>query len=424
MPAPTETLLRAAWVAPMDGPAIRAGAVLLDGDRIRDVGDADALARAHPGAAAHDYGDAVILPGLVNAHVHLELSDVPRPPRGGELARWLVDVIKASPQGDDAARVARSVAAGVAQCLRFGVTTVGDVTRQPVLSRPALAASPLRAVSFGEVQAMAGRRHLLEPRLAAAVDRAHETDRLRVGVSPHAPYSVEPAGYRSCLELARSQGLPLATHLAESAHEAPFLADHSGPFRELWRFLDAWDDAVPRFAGGPIRFAHALSLLDAPAVLAHVNYCDDAELALLAAGQATVVYCPRTHAYFGHPPHRWRDMLAAGVNVAIATDSLASTPDLDLVEDLRVLRRAAPDFPAADLWQLVTTRAAAALALAHLVGTLTPGKAADLAVFPAAGPDPLAGILDQQVTPSHVWVAGRRIGGANIEGAAGITPGG
>jgi cytosine/adenosine deaminase-related metal-dependent hydrolase len=290
------TLLRAQWVAPMDRPPVRDGAVVFAGETIADVGDAATLARAHRGADEHDLGLGVLIPGLINAHVHLELSDMSRV--GGAtpaLADWLIEVIKRMPQGgegDDADRVTRAVEAGVAQCLRFGVTTVADITRLPLLTRPALRRSQLRVVSFGEIQAMAGRRHLLGPRLAAASDRTHEGDRLRVGLSPHAPYSVEPAAYARCVHLSRGEHFPIATHLAESPDEATFLTSHSGAFRKLWDFLQAWTDDVPRFAGGPIRFAKSLGLLDVPALLAHVNYCDDDELKLLAGGRASVVYCP------------------------------------------------------------------------------------------------------------------------------------
>ena len=115
---------------------------------------------------------------------------------------------------------------------------------------------------------------------------------------------------------------PIATHLAETADEAEFLANHSGPFRDLWAALGAWSDGVSRFAGGPIRAMQLVGLLDLPgAVLAHVNYCDDAELDILARGRASVVYCPRTHAWFRHPPHRLREMLARGINVAVGTNS-------------------------------------------------------------------------------------------------------
>ena len=210
--------------------------------------------------------------------------------------------------------------------------------------------------------------------------------------------------------MAVERGLPLATHLAETADEAPFLADHAGPFRDLWQVLDAWTPDVPRFAGGPIRLAHELGLLDYPrTLLAHVNHCDDAELALLAGGRASVAYCPRTHAYFGHGPHRWRDMLAAGVNVAVGTDSRASAPDLNLVDDLRLLRRLAPDVPAADLWAMATTRAAAAIGRPEL-GRLAVGSAADAVAFAVRSADPLGQVLDGDATAAAVWVAGHMAG--------------
>jgi cytosine/adenosine deaminase-related metal-dependent hydrolase len=236
----------------------------------------------------------------------------------------------------------------------------------------------------------------------------HQT--LRAGVSPHAPYSIDADGYRRCLAAAQERRLPLTTHLAESPDEGTFLADHAGPFRELWDRLGAWDDSVPRFPGGPIRFAASLGLLVESVALAHVNYCDNDEMRLLAAGRASVVYCPRTHAYFGHSPHRWRDMLAAGINVAVGTDSCASSPDLNLVDDLRLLHRIAPDVPPFALWEMATTRAARALGLGPHAGTLAPGAPADCAIFSASGPDPLREVLENDRPPAEVWIGGRRPG--------------
>ena len=105
-----------------------------------------------------------------------------------------------------------------------------------------------------------------------------------------------------------------------------FLATHTGELKKLWDFLNFWDEQVPAFDGGPIRYAKTLGLLEIPSILAHVNYCDDEELAILASGRASVIYCPRTHAYFAHPPHRFRDMLGRGINVAIGTDSCEVLP--------------------------------------------------------------------------------------------------
>ena len=401
------TLLRAAWLAPMDRPPIRDGAVLIAREKILAVGAAADLRRAYSAAAVRDFGDAVILPGLVNAHVHLELSHLSPPHPPPKFIDWLMQVVAAG----DAATAVDSVRAGAAESLGFGVTTVGDIARDVAAARAALRDSPLRAVSFGEVVGMAGRKSQLSPRLAAALADAADISRKSCGISPHAPYSIDPEGYLRCLSAARERALPLTTHLAETAAESEFLSHHTGPFRELWDRLGAWDEAdpsLPRFPGGPVRYAASLGLLDYPlASLAHVNYCDDAELSLLARGRASVIYCPRTHAYFNHPPHRWRDMLAAGVNVAVGTDSRASSPNLNLVDELRLLHRLAPEVPSEQLWQMATTRAARALGLSAVCGSLTPGKSADLAVFAASTADPLSEILETHTQPTDVWIAGR-----------------
>jgi cytosine/adenosine deaminase-related metal-dependent hydrolase len=391
----------------MDRPLIRDGAVLIEGGRIARVGRAAEL-RDHSGDVTRDYGEAVILPGLVNAHAHLELGRLIRPDRPGRFIDWLTSVLGA---GLDADTAAAAAAEGAAESLRFGVTTVGDISRHARAVRGTLRHSPLRGVSYGEVVGMARRKHVLPDLLAAAKDDAVRGPDLKPGVSPHAPYSIDADGYRQCLDAARAKGLPLTTHLAESPDEAAFLSDHAGPFHELWDRLGAWDESsVPRFAGGPVRYAASLGLLDHhPTALAHFNYCDDDELALLARGRASVVYCPRTHAYFGHPPHRWREMLAAGINVALGTDSRASSPDLNLVDDLRLLSRLAPDVPARTLWELPTTRGARALGLGDEAGAIAAARCADLVVFPTASSDPLAHVLQSTVLPLEVWARGTAV---------------
>jgi cytosine/adenosine deaminase-related metal-dependent hydrolase len=202
--------------------------------------------------------------------------------------------------------------------------------------------------------------------------------------------------------------MPLATHLAETTDEAVFLSNHSGPLKDLWDQWLTWDDLVPTFDGGPIRFAREIGLLDYPTLLAHVNYCDDDEMSILAAGRASVVYCPRTHAFFGHAPHRWREMLRRRINVAVGTDSCASSPDLNLVEELRLLHRLFPEYPAGGLWEMVTVRAAKAVGLAD-AGGIRMGDFADLVAFRCVSEDPLAEILEAGELPIGVWVEGRRV---------------
>jgi cytosine/adenosine deaminase-related metal-dependent hydrolase len=409
-PDSTETtLLTAAWVAPMSAPIIRDGGVVHAAGRIIAVGDAKQLATDFPHATVEDLGDVTLLPGLVNAHTHLELSDCAcGPPPLGGFADWLGSMLSRTrlPPNELEQNVRRAVPIGVEQSLRFGVTTVGDISRQVHVTRPLLRASPLRVISYGEIQAMAQRRNLLDERLESALDTTHATERLRIGLSPHAPYSVEPQGYSRCLRLARDRALPLATHLAETPFEAPFLRDHTGLLRtEVWDKWLTWDEQVPTFGGGPIRFAQQLDLLDYPTLLAHVNYVADDELEILSRGRASVVYCPRTHAFFDHPPHRWRDMLSRGINVALGTDSCASSPDLNVVDDLRLVHRIAPEVAPYDLWQLVTTRAAKAVMQTH-IGRLATRAAADFVAFETSGDDPLRGILESERLPSRVWIDG------------------
>ncbi|MEM7806726.1 MAG: amidohydrolase family protein, partial [Planctomycetota bacterium] len=214
--------------------------------------------------------------------------------------------------------------------------------------------------------------------------------------SPHAPYSVEPQNYRRCLAAAEKRSVPLATHLAETREEADFLCDHAGPFRELWETIGGWDDDVPTFDGSPVAFAKHLGLLDAavPVVLAHGNYLEPGDIDLLAAGRASVAYCPRTHAYFGHDPHPLVELLARGVNVCLGTDSRASSPDLDLLAEVRHVHDHRPDVDISTLWSMATWRGAEALGLTGVAGSVAPGCRADLLALPdPSGDAPLATVL-------------------------------
>lgn len=403
-------ILRAARVARMASPPIADGAVFLNRGVIADVGPAADVLTRHPDVPVNDLGQSVLLPGLVNPHVHLELSDLTPGEPPWSFVDWLLAVMAKgpppTPQGEE--RVARATHSGVEQCLRFGVTTVGDITRFPGVTRRVLADSPLRAVSFGEVTAMASRRDLLEARLAAAMAKSPAPDRIVSAVSPHAPYSIEKAGYERCLAAAKSAGVPIATHLAETADEQTFLTRHDGPFRRLWSTIGGWDEQVPLHPPGttPEGLMRDIGLLGYErGVIVHANYLHDD----VAGSAASVVFCPRTHAYFRHPPHPWPSLLEHGLNVAVGTDSTGSSPDLNLVDDLRLLRRQAPEVPADTLWRMATVNAAKALGMQGKVGVLSVGAAADVTVFDAKTDTPLDEILGDSRRPTQVWIAGRKV---------------
>ncbi|MHB8902964.1 MAG: amidohydrolase family protein, partial [Thermoguttaceae bacterium] len=203
------------------------------------------------------------------------------------------------------------------------------------------------------------------------------------GLAPHAPYSVRPELLQAACRLSRSHRLPVAFHLAESREEMQLLQTASGPFRQLLHRLDAWDPTAHAPGRRPLDFLQELSAAHRALVI-HGNYLNHEEIAFLARRpeQFTVVYCPRTHAWFQHDPYPLQSMLAAGVNVALGTDSRASSPDLSLLEEMRSVAKRHPGVAPARIIEMATLAGAKALGLDDLLGTIQPGKLARLAVLP------------------------------------------
>lgn len=387
---PHALLLLAAGLADGQTVAAAPGALLASvtplGLRVLAAGVPDAVAH-HPAARSATVlrlPDAVLIPGLVNAHTHLDLTHIgPRPydPRGG-FAPWLAMVMAARARTPDA--VADSVRLGVSLSIRGGVVAVGDIAAGAATGLASVAAatlreSPLAGVSFAEFFGM-GMRQAQAVAEARAFISVHpqESDAVRTGLSPHAPYSAGLTLYNALAETS----LPICTHLAESPEEREFLASAGarGVFRDLLDRVGLWDDTVPRelpggASGHPDRacspVAHLASVLARrPMLLAHVNDAGDDDIALIARAGAAVVWCPRGHDYFhrrdAFGPHRWRDMLDAGVTVALGTDSIINLPpgSSDRLSPLDEARRLARD--GADpttLLRLITSGAAVALGL-------------------------------------------------------------
>lgn len=403
-------ILRAKYVVPVDAPTIKNGAVRFAGARIAEVGSA----RTVSGGPVVDYGDAVLLPGFVNAHTHLELSHLAdRVPPSADFIDWL-ERLRATVQADGRSldTFAESARAGAAASLAAGVTTVGDITARPRTVRASLRHGPLRVVSFGEVIAAGQIRGLLSERLLAAIDGREASAHLSVALSPHAPYTVEAEGLAACVEAAERLELRLCMHVAETRAEVRYTEHGDGPFRDLMTRMALHDDGIvcPRMT--PIFWVQSLGLLSPRTLLAHVNYPSAEEINVLAACGVHVAYCPRTHQAFGHEAHPFRALLAAGVNVCVGTDSLASNPSLSVLEEVRFLSATHGETDST-LWvEMATQRGARALGLEHQIGSLTPGKSADLVAVPleASGPaDPVKNALRSRTQPIATFVRGRQV---------------
>jgi len=366
--------LAADWVVPVEGDPIADGAVVLD-----DEGRIHAVGRAAELGADERFPNAVILPGLVNAHSHVEYATYAGFGDGLSFGPWIGMHVERKARLDDE-DVLASARLGVAECLRSGVTTIGDCSFAGATA-PACAALGLRAIVYLEVFGGADAvERLFEP--ARERIEGSLSERVRLGISPHAPYTVTPELYEAALGL----GLPVATHLSESADEAAYVHDGTGPWAPLAELL------VPPLGGSGIRALAERGLLGDRLLAAHCVTVDDEEIALLAAHDVAVAHCPRSNAQLGCGIAPLGKLRAAGVRLAIATDSPASTPSLDVFEELRValwLQRARDADPssltAADALWLATLGGARALGIESEVGSLVPGKWADLTVLSLDG---------------------------------------
>jgi cytosine/adenosine deaminase-related metal-dependent hydrolase len=233
-------------------------------------------------------------------------------------------------------------------------------------------------------------------------------------VSPHAPYTVSPELLGKLVELARARSMPVAMHLAESAEELELLADGAGPFRDLLDARSMWDPAAIPAGSSPFDYLQVLAR--APRCLVvHGNYLvsEDHEFLAAHADRMTVIYCPRTHAYFQHPRYPLAAMVAAGVWVALGTDSRASNPDLSVLAEFRQAARTHSEVPAEKVLAMATLNGAAALGCERDCGSITPGKLANLVAVPmpegSGVGDALDAIVASDSAPTAVWLSGREI---------------
>jgi len=367
--------LRADWVFPVDRAPIRGGYVDVSGERIAAVGS-----QPHT-ADVVDLGSAAILPGLVNAHVHLEFSDLSTPlgEPGMPLTQWIPLVLKYRRRPESPPWPER-LAEGVRQSLAAGVTTLGEIatTAWPPAQLPS---TDVDLVSFIE---LIGRgRDREEAALEVAkkhIAPAKAPGRWRAGLSPHAPYTISRRLLESAAHLANEHDLPLMIHLAESPEEIEWLANGTGPLAALLAAQVGPEAAASEFSSLD-DLLHSLPS-GRRSVLAHCNYLDEQATETIAAsdGRMSIVYCPRTHAFFRHAAYPLAKLLQRGINVALGTDGRGSNPDLSLLNELRYVARRYPQIGGDRIVRMGTLAGAEALGREALVGSLTPGKWANLAV--------------------------------------------
>ena len=362
----------------MSDPPMRDGWITVDRGRVAAV-----TKRAPSNSGQQiDLGEVAVLPGLVNAHTHLELSYLRHEvPPASEFVTWIRAVIAARRRRPDpqSPEILDAVERGLAEAAACGTAIVGDISNTLVSFAP-LTRSALGGVVFYELI----RFHVADPQTFveeawAEVNRLVPTDRVRASLAAHAPYSVAPLVFRAIRQaINRDPFVPSSVHLAESAEELEFIRHGRGPWRELLEDLGVWDPAWVPAGGSPVQFLDDSGFLDARVLAVHGVKTDAQDLARLAKRGTTLVTYPRSNDYTGAGAPPIRNFYTSGVRVAVGTDSLASAPDLNLFSELARMRELAPDVPAATLLDSATRQGARALGFDADYGTIEPGKRARL----------------------------------------------
>jgi cytosine/adenosine deaminase-related metal-dependent hydrolase len=386
-------ILRARTVVPVSRRPIADGAVEVLRGRIVRIGpwrEFSDTKRQH----SVDLGDVALLPGLVNAHCHLEYTGMAGqflPPK--YFSDWLKLIVAAKGVQSDADFV-EAWRKGASQLLRTGTTTVADIAALPnILPQP----SPLRVIAFLELTGVRSKR----PPREIVSEAARKIRSLRAahhpaGFSPHAPYSTTPELLRLAAQTARRQRWRVTTHVAESAEEFEMFTEARG---RMFDWLSSQRDCRDCGRGSPVRHLARAGLLGANFLAVHVNCLADGDAGLLSRKRTGVVHCPRSHSFFSHPKFPFKALSSAGVNICLGTDSLASlearrreVPELDMFAEMRSFARKHRDVPPGVVLRMATLNGAQALGLAGQAGEIIPGAAADLIALPCR--EKLADIYD------------------------------
>jgi cytosine/adenosine deaminase-related metal-dependent hydrolase len=408
-------ILRARIIVPVSRPPIGDGAICLSGDRILWVGRRAEVPASHVYGEETDLGETILLPGLVNAHCHLDYTgmagQIPPPKNFTDWIKSLV-MLKGSWSMEE---FAGSWRRGAEMLLRTGTTTVADIESVPELIPSAWQSTALRVISFRELLNVNSRQPAADIVERAVNDWLGLPEaRGRVGLSPHAPYSTSAEFLELAARAAHRRNWRLTTHVAESEQEFEMFMYRQGA---MFDWLKSQRDMSDCGHGSPVQHLERCGYLDENLLAAHVNYLWRHDAGVLGRNQVSVAHCPRSHDYFRHLRFPREELEGAGVNLCLGTDSLATTRkessnqplELNLFAEMQMLAAKSPELAAEKILRMATVNGAHALGRKGELGELSPNALADLIAIPFAG-------LEREVFEAIVCHAGEvkvsMIGGA------------
>jgi len=370
-----EMILRAKYLVCDARKNISDGAVKISGRKISRTGKFASL-HQDPGETIIDFGEAAIAPGFINAHTHLQFRKAL--PYNGNFADWLRQAKQAG-KSRSPEESANAMRRSLDEAVCAGTTTIAS-TGIP-------ADCPVRGLDFVEIICLD--ENNAEKKAAELKERLAQIEAAgnTACIAPHAPFTVVKSLLEHCANLAQKENRLLSIHAAESTMETTFLLGHRGELFEMLKAagapLDDWEP--PRTT--PIKYLAQAGIPGRRTLLAHCNYLTSEEVDIISHSGTSVVYCPRSSAYFGHKDHPFMRLIERGINVALGTDSLANSETLCLLDEVRFLARRFPKTPPSAFWSLATAGGAAALGLKNKTGRLKKGFSADIAVLDLTGCD-------------------------------------
>lgn len=369
-------ILRARVVVTMNGPPVEDGAVVVAGDRIVDAGKFPEVARKYSTEEIVDLGDRALLPGLINAHCHLDYTCLRgKIPRQKSFTDW-IRLINAEKAKLSPADYVVSINEGFAEAKRFGTATMANLTAFPELA--SRIESPIRTWWFSELIDV--REAMSDENLNALCIQVGKAAP-HWGLAPHAPFTASASLYRRCQDIAQRENILLTTHLAESKEEMQMFRDRNGA---LYDFLKQIGRDMSDCGGGtPVEKLRTIGI-NSPYLLVHVNELGGNDLDVLerSAHNSSIVHCPRSHDYFGHSPFQFEKLQAVGFNICLGTDSLASNDDLSLFAEMRAFQRKFPNIDPEKIVEMVTVNPARALRQLDSLGKIWRDFVADLIAIP------------------------------------------
>lgn len=400
-------------VLPISSPPLARGAVRVEGSEISAVGPASEL-RAQPGEEVIDLGTSTLLPGLINAHCHLDFTRFKGIISARQSFTEWIKTINALRRSFTTRDYIDAIAEGFALLAQGGVTTVANIEAFPELL-PHLPVPPLRTWWFLELIDVRSRINEDETLLGALSFFEQHPEWLGgFGLSPHAPYTASVDLYRLARTCGEKYGMLSTTHIAESVEEHEMFTHASGPLHDFLASLGR--DNSDCGHGSALSHLVEHGVIGPTCIIAHLNYLQDYDYELVAQSGASVVHCPKCHTYFGHAPFPLKALRKYGINVCLGTDSLASNNLLDMRSEMREAQTL-HGLDDRDVLEMVLLNGARALGLPGKLGQISPGSIADLVSFPHAAKeseavaptDPYQRVVQSRESPNLLLINGRKV---------------